>query len=111
MTEDGMRPGQDGSAARTGREPGHRRRTAPTVEDMASPPHSSIPPRRASGPRVRPARVVALAGAVVLTATVAVASLVLPERDASASPTGTGAAVSAAVAPTVSAATAAPSTP
>jgi lipoprotein-anchoring transpeptidase ErfK/SrfK len=62
----------------------------------------------ASPPRLRSARVLALAGAVVLTATVAVASFVLPERDASASPNRTGAAVAEAVPPTVAAAASAP---
>ncbi|GAA3545079.1 hypothetical protein AFL01nite_15930 [Aeromicrobium flavum] len=71
---------------------------------MASPPPN--PP--ASAPRLRPARVVALVGAVVLTASVAVASFVWPERDASAAQAGTGAAVAAAVLPTVTAAATAP---
>ncbi|MCD9154731.1 L,D-transpeptidase [Aeromicrobium duanguangcaii] len=65
---------------------------------MASPPPT----------RVRLGRVTALAGALVLTATVAVVSFVLPETDAAATQTRTGAAVAEAVLPTVAAVTEAP---
>ncbi|QNL93739.1 L,D-transpeptidase [Aeromicrobium senzhongii] len=68
---------------------------------MASPPPT----------RLRLGRVTALAGALVLTASVAVVSLVLPETDAAATQTRTGAAVAEAVLPTVAAATTAPTTP
>lgn len=94
MTEPRTRSDRD-SAARTTRGVGHRRRVAPTVEDMASPS------------RVRPARVAALAGAVTLTLVVAGVSLLVPERDASAAQVPTGAAVAEAVLPTVRAVSAA----
>lgn len=79
-----------GSATRTPREVGHRRKPAPTVEDMASPP------------RIRLGRVVALVVAVALTATVSAVSLVRePERSAP-----TGATLVETVTPVISAGTA-----
>ena len=86
-------PEAGGSATRTPREVGHRRRTAPTVEDMASPP------------RVHLGRIAVLVGAVALTATVSAVSLVQTESAASAAPARAGAAVAEAVVPAVSAAT------
>lgn len=81
-------PGE--SATRTPREVGHRRKVAPTVEDMASPP------------RVRLGRVAALIGAVALTATVSAVSLV--REPATSAAAGTGATVVETVAPVITAA-------
>jgi len=94
----GIEPGR---AMRTPREVGHRRKPAPTVESMASPPSvPSVAPRT----RVRRGRVLALGGALTLTVTVAIASLVLPEQDASAaSAAPTPGATVAALIPAVSA--------
>lgn len=98
--------GQDDRATRTPREVGHRRRTAPTVEDMASPP--PIPPAQPHT-RVRRGRVLALGGALALTATIAIASLVVPDQDAAAaSADPTPGATVAAVLPAVAAASSAP---
>lgn len=80
-------PGE--SATRTPREVGHRRKPAPTVEDMASPP------------RVRLCRVAALVGAVALTATVSAVSLV--REPATSATAGTGATVVETVAPVITA--------
>lgn len=85
-------PGESGeSATRTPREVGHRRKPAPTVEDMASPP------------RVRLGRVAALVGAVALTATVSAVSLV--REPATSATAGTGATVAETVAPVITAGT------
>jgi len=92
-------------ATRTPREVGHRRRPAPTVESMASPP----PPVAAAPTRVRRGRAVALGAALTLTVMIAGASIVLPERGAAASTRARpGSMVSAATAsPTATAAPAA----
>lgn len=92
-------------ATRAPREVGHRRRPAPTVESMASPP----PPVAAAPTRVRRGRAVALGAALTLTVMIAGASIVLPERGAAASTHARpGSMVSAAVLPSVAAATASP---
>lgn len=77
--------GPEPGATRTPREVGHRRKPAPTVESMASPPvEPAVPPTR-----VRRGRVLALGGAIAMTAVIAIASLVVPEQDASAASPGT----------------------
>lgn len=103
MTDNPHRPPSAHAATRTSREVGHRRRQTPTVENMASPPR---PPLESSErpARIRPGRIATLGAAVVLTATIAIASLVVPDRDASAATSAPGAALSAAVLPSVSAA-------
>lgn len=79
------------SATRTPREVGHRRKPAPTVEDMASPP------------RVRLGRVAVLVAAVALTATVSAVSLV--REPATSATAGAGATVVETVGPVIAAGT------
>lgn len=106
MTEP-LGPGAGERATRIAREVGHRRRQAPTVEVMASPP----PPVAEAPTRVRRGRVVALGGALALTVIIAGASIVLPERGAAAATSARpGSMVSAAVLPSVTVAVTPPPT-